>query len=136
MNAEQAERDRARWLRERGFSRWKPAYYEMTEEQRGWLVAGNTDAEDALGRILDELPGERLLPWCKAYEAILGGGVETADEAHGRAWDLAIQMVEDAQNIGSADFERWFPIKPADLDRKVLDMLRVWGREEDGEYYE
>ena len=130
MDTEQAERDRAYWLRERGWSRWKPAYHELTPEQRDWLMVGNIDPYDTLGWVLDELPAERLAPLLKAYEPRLGADID--------AYDVGMRMVEDALNMGAdeADFERWFPIPPADIDRKVLDLLLLWGREEDGWFYE
>lgn len=123
-----AEKDRAYWLRERGYTSWKPDYFELTDEQRGWLMVGNIDPADALGRVLDELPEEQLLPLLRAYEPTLGGDLD--------AYDVAIQMVEDALNMGAGDFEACFPIDPADLDQKVLDILLLWGREEAGVFYE
>lgn len=131
MNAEQAEKaekERAHWLRERGFSRWKPAYHRLTDEQRGWLMVGSLDPYQTLGWVLDELPAERLSLLRKAYEPIIGSDID--------AYDVAAQMVEDALNMGTDDFERHFPIAPADIDQRVLDLLLLWGREEDGEFYE
>lgn len=125
-----AEKDRAFWLRERGYTGWKPAYHELTEEQRGWLMVGNLDPYDALGRVLDELPEEQLLPLLRAYEPTLGSDLD--------AYDVGMEMVEAARNMGVVDggFERWFPIAPEDIDRKVLDLIGLWAREEAGEFYE
>lgn len=125
-----AERERAHWLRERGYTRWKPAYHELTEEQRGWLMVGNIDPEDALGRVLDALPAERLKPLRKAYEPRLGYGID--------AYDVGVRMAKDALNMGmvGAEVEDWFPLSPGDIDREVLDLLLLWAREEAGEFYE
>ena len=123
-----AEREREYWLRERGWSRWKPAYYELTEEQRGWLIVGNLNPYDALGWVLEELSAERLLTLREAYGPIIGSDID--------AFDVAVRMVEDALNMGTDDFERFFPPLPADIDQRVLDLLLLWGREEAGEFYE
>ena len=128
------EKEREFWLRDMGYSRFKPAYFELTEEQRSWLVVSNTDPYTELGNVLDKLPAEKLTPLVEAYEPFLND--ETID-----AEVLGQQMAEDAMNMGgnSGNFETFFPISleaVAAVDPKVLDLLLLWGREGDGEFYE
>lgn len=65
------EKEREFWLRDMGYSRWKPAYYELTAKQRDWLVVSNTNPYTELGEVLEELPAERLRTLVEAYEPIL-----------------------------------------------------------------
>ena len=125
------EKEREFWLRDRGYSRWKPAYYALTAEERDWLVVSNTDPYAELGYVLEELPAEKFKTLVEAYEPILND--ETID-----AEVIGQQMAEDAMNMGadSDSFEMFFPLAQADIDRKVLDLLLLWGREGDGEFYE
>lgn len=125
------EKEREFWLRDRGYSRWKPAYYELTAVERDWLVVSNTNPYTELGYVLEELPAEKFKTLAEAYEPILND--ETID-----AEVLGQQMAEDAMNMGadSDSFEMFFPIAPEAIDRKVLDRLLLWGREGDGEFYE
>lgn len=125
------EKEREFWLRDMGYSRWKPAYYELTAEQRDWLVVSNTNPYTELGEVLEELPAEKLKTLVEAYEPILNDEIIDAEV-------IGQQMAEDAMNMGadSDSFEMFFPIAPEAIDRKVLDLLLLWGREGDGEFYE
>lgn len=125
------EKEREFWLRDMGYSRWKPAYYELPAEQRDWLVVSNTNPYTELGEVLEELPAEKLKTLVEAYEPILNDEIIDAEV-------IGQQMAEDAMNMGadSDSFEMFFPIAPEAIDRKVLDLLLLWGREGDGEFYE
>lgn len=125
------EKEREFWLRDMGYSRWKPAYYELTPEERDWLVVSNTNPYTELGEVLEELPAEKLKTLVEAYEPILNDEIIDAEV-------IGQQMAEDAMNMGadSDSFEMFFPIAPEAIDRKVLDLLLLWGREGDGEFYE
>lgn len=128
------ENEREYWLHDMGYARFKPAYYELTEEQRSWLRVSNTDPYTKLGEVLEELPDEKLKTLIDAYEPLLNDPIIDAEI-------LGQQMVEDAMNMGanSDNFELFFPLSQeevAAIDPKVLDRLLIWGREDDRAFYE
>lgn len=133
-----SQEEREYGLREGGFTQFKPAYYQLTEAERGTLQIGNIDPATELSAALDGLPGDILLAYCKDYEDEFGSSMPTdADEAceeFDQLADLIAAELYEAQPDMLGDDN--FSIPLDHLTCNLRWMLELWARENAGEFYE